>query len=145
MTVLKTAAACVHTRPLTAPKLQMICSPRYLLEFYSHSTYFSVHKQIDNKKPCINPRRKKKQTQSKTAFVQPGVLAFESLRCLCPSVGVLSTLTREATESFFTLAFFFLRVPYLSSLDLSHSRRPGRSKAWDQRGVQKIKLPTIYN
>lgn len=145
MTVLKTAAACVRARLLTAPKLQMICSPRYLLEFYSHSTYFSVHKQIDNKKPCINPSRKKKQTQSKTAFVQPGVLAFVSLRCLCPSVGVLSTLTREATESFFTLAFFFLRVPYLSSLDLSHSRRPGRSKAWDQRGVQKIKLPAIYN
>lgn len=41
---------------LSAPKLCMICSLRYLLEFYNLSTYFPVYRQIDNKTKCINPR-----------------------------------------------------------------------------------------
>lgn len=57
----------VCTRLLTAPK-QMICSLHYLPEFYSHSTYFSVYRQIDNKKKCINPR-----IRDKTASVHPSV------------------------------------------------------------------------
>lgn len=43
-------------RMLSAPKLCMICSLRYLLEFYNLSTYFPVYRQIDNKTKCINPR-----------------------------------------------------------------------------------------
>lgn len=100
-------------QPLTAPKLQMICSLFYLRQFYSNSTYFSVYRQTDNKKKYITPR-----IRDKTASVHPGVSVcvhafIYQCKCASKCLSLVSTdmTVTEVTESFFTLVSFLVCFP----------------------------------
>lgn len=92
-------------RMLSAPKLCMICSLRYLLEFYNLSTYFPVYRQIDNKTKCINPRIR----DTNSFYSPPSVSACYACICILLWVCVfVSALTCQLTESFFTLVSFLV-------------------------------------
>lgn len=120
------------------------CRREYLLGFYNLILYFSVCRQIDKMK-YINLRIRDENSlylplSLSTYFMRTSVYFCD---CTVVCIWILSVLTCQATESFFTLVSFVLCSLFIFL-------RPVRFKETMKKinlsnNIQQLKVPTFYN